>query len=62
MAQFKAFLLGVGVSYAVYFLNKKRKDGRSIMDDLLENPQKIMSDVKEQVIKELVIEMDNKIR
>ena len=61
MAQLKAFLLGVGVSYTVYFLNKKRKDGRSIMDDLLENPQKIMSDVKQQVIKELVIEMDNKI-
>jgi hypothetical protein len=38
MGTIKTFLLGVGTAYAVYYMTRKRPDGTSILDDLLENP------------------------
>ena len=43
MGTIKTFLLGVGTAYAIYFITRKRIDGTSILDDLLDNPSLFMN-------------------
>ena len=54
MSTIKTFLLGVGTAYAVYYITRKRPDGTSILDDLLDNPSLFMNRAKELAIEEVV--------
>jgi hypothetical protein len=53
MGHFKTFLLGMGVAYGIYYITKKREDGTSIMDDLLDNPSDFMDRAKNIATDEL---------
>jgi hypothetical protein len=46
MINFKSFLLGMFTAYGIYYITKKEPDGKSILDDLLENPRDFMHKVK----------------
>jgi hypothetical protein len=54
MGTIKTFLLGAGTAYVIYYLTKKRPDGTSILDDLLDNPAKFMNTAKNYVIDEAI--------
>lgn len=54
MGTIKTFLLGAGTAYAIYYLSKKRPDGRSILDDLLDNPSRFIRQVKDYAIEEVI--------
>jgi len=47
MGTIKSFMLGVGVSFAVYYLTKKGPDGRSVLDDILDNPKAFAEKAKD---------------
>jgi hypothetical protein len=47
MGHFKTFLLGVGAAFAVYYLTRKDNEGKSILDDILENPDELIDKAKE---------------
>jgi hypothetical protein len=61
MGTIKTFLLGAGAAYAVYYITKKRPDGTSILDDLLDNPSLFMNMAKDYAIDEAVQTIKNKI-
>ncbi|RYG50773.1 MAG: YtxH domain-containing protein [Chitinophagaceae bacterium] len=61
MNHLKSFLLGVGVSFSVYYLTKRRPGGRSILDDILENPHAFLDSAKDQVIADVVDTVKEKI-
>ncbi|MGF7081550.1 YtxH domain-containing protein [Mucilaginibacter sp. UYCu711] len=61
MSHFKSFMLGVGVSFAVYYLTKKAPDGRSVLDDILDNPGDFAQRAKYQVISDVVETVKEKI-
>ena len=52
MGTIKTFLLGVGTAYAVYYITRKQADGKSILDDLLDNPAVFMNKAKDYAIAE----------
>jgi hypothetical protein len=54
MGHFKSFLLGVGVSFGVYYLTKKGTDGRSVLDDILDNPRAFAEKAKDYAVAEVV--------
>lgn len=54
MGTIKTFLLGAGTAYAIYFITRKRPDGKSILDDLLDNPSLFMNRAKNYAIAEVV--------
>jgi hypothetical protein len=54
MSYFKSFMLGVGVSFAVYYLTKKGPDGRSVLEDILDNPKAFAEKAKEYAVAEVV--------
>ena len=53
MGTIKTFLLGAGTAYAIYFITRKRIDGTSILDDLLDNPSLFMNKAKDYAIAEV---------
>jgi len=57
MSHFKSFLLGVGVSFGVYYLTKRSPDGRSILD----NPKEFAERTKDQAIADIVETVKEKI-
>lgn len=54
MSHFKTFLLGIAVAYGVYYITRKGKDGRSILDEMLENPEDFAEKAKDYAIAEVV--------
>lgn len=48
----KTFLLGVGTAYLVYYLTRKRADGRSILDEMLDEPEVFIHQLKDRAISE----------
>lgn len=62
MGTIKTFLLGVGTAYAIYFITRKRIDGTSILDDLLDNPSLFMNKAKDYAIAEIVHTVKQKLR
>jgi hypothetical protein len=61
MGNLKSFMLGVGVSFAVYYLTKKGPDGRSILDDILDNPKAFAEEAKDYAVAEVVQAVKNEI-
>ncbi len=61
MSHFKSFLLGVGVSFGVYYLTKRGPDGRSVLDDILDNPREFAERAKDQAIADVVETVKEKI-
>ena len=61
MGTIKAFLLGVGAAYAVYYITKKRQDGTSIMDELLDNPSLFINKAKDYAIADVIQTVKEKI-
>lgn len=47
MNYFKIFLLGVGTAFAVYYITKRDEDGKSILDNILDNPDELVDKAKE---------------
>lgn len=47
MNYFKVFLLGVGTAFAVYYITKKDEEGKSILDEILDNPDGLVDKAKE---------------
>lgn len=62
MGTIKTFLLGAGTAYAIYFITRKRIDGTSILDDLLDNPSLFMNKAKDYAIAEVVHTVKQKLR
>ena len=54
MGYFKTFFLGVFTAYGVYYITRKGADGRSILDELLDNPSRVMSAAENVVIRDTV--------
>lgn len=54
MGTIKTFLLGAGTAYAIYYITRKRPDGSSILDDLLDNPSEFMHKAKDYAIAEVI--------
>jgi hypothetical protein len=54
MNHFKSFLLGVGVSFGVYYITKKGANGRSVLDEILDNPEDFMERAKNQAIADVI--------
>lgn len=50
MSHFRSFLLGMGVAYGVYYITRKGTDGRSVLDELLDNPNGVMQTAKKYAI------------
>lgn len=50
MGNFETFLLGMLTAYGVYYVTRKGPDGRSILDDLLENPELYLKKLEKGVI------------
>ena len=46
----KMALIGVGVAYSIQYLTKKRADGTSVMDDLLNKGTELMDKGKEYAV------------
>lgn len=61
MGTFRAFLLGLGTAYAVYYITKKRIDGTSLMDDLLADPARFMTKAKDYAIGEAIFAVKKKL-
>jgi len=61
MGTIKSFMLGVGVSFAVYYLTKKGPDGRSVLDDILDNPKAFAEKAKDYAVAEVVQTVKNEI-
>jgi len=61
MGTIKSFMLGVGVSFVVYYLTKKGPDGRSILDDILDNPKAFAEKAKDYAVAEVVQTVKNEI-
>ena len=59
MGTIKTFLLGMGTAYAVYAITKKRKDGRSMLDDLLEKPSFYLTKARDYAVAEAVHTVEN---
>ena len=47
MGHFKTFLLGMLTAYGIYYITKKGPDGKSILDDLLANPDDFIKNIAE---------------
>lgn len=54
MSHFKTFLLGIGVAYGVYYITRKGTNGRSILDELLDNPRDFAEKAKAYAIADIV--------
>jgi hypothetical protein len=61
MSHIKSFLLGVGVLFGVYYLTKRGSDGRSVLDDILDNPKEFSERAKNQAIADIVEAVKGKI-
>jgi hypothetical protein len=46
MGNLKTFLLGMGVAYGIYYLTRKDENGRSMLDEMLEHPEKFVAQAK----------------
>jgi hypothetical protein len=54
MGHFKTFLLGMAVAYGIYYLTKKRENGTSLMDEMLDNPSEFVDNAKNYAIDEAI--------
>ncbi|NCD68373.1 YtxH domain-containing protein [Mucilaginibacter agri] len=54
MNHFKTFLLGIATAFGIYYITKKRDDGSSLLDDILENPSDVANKAKDIVIDQAV--------
>jgi hypothetical protein len=54
MGTIKAFLMGVGTAYVVYAITRKGPDGSSILDDVLNNPARYITKVKDYALEQAV--------
>jgi len=61
MGTIKSFMFGVGVSFAVYYLTKKGPDGKSVLDDILDNPKGFAEKAKDYAVAEVVQTVKNEI-
>jgi hypothetical protein len=50
MGTLKSFLLGVGVSFVVYYITRKGPEGISILDEILNDPSAIVDKAKKYAI------------
>jgi len=61
MNHIKSFLLGVGVSFGVYYLTKRGADGRSVLDEILDNPKEFAERARNQAIADIVEKVKERI-
>ena len=61
MSHFKSFLLGIGVSFGIYYLTKRRPDGRSVLDEILDNPKEFAERARNQAIADIVEKVKERI-
>ncbi len=54
MNTIKTFLLGMGTAYVIYAITKKRADGSTILDDLLNNPSFFIKRARDYAVAEAV--------
>ena len=47
---FRSFMLGMFTAYGIYYITRKTSDGKSILDDLLEQPEEFMKEAKGNLI------------
>jgi hypothetical protein len=61
MRTIKTFLLGAGTAYAIYYITKKRPDGTSLLDELLDNPSLFINRAKDYAIDQAIQTIKEKI-
>lgn len=49
---FRSFMLGMFTAYGIYYITRKTSDGKSILDDLLEQPEEFMKEAKSNLIRD----------
>lgn len=52
MGHFRSYLLGMLTAYGIYFITRKGPDGRSILDDLLEHPDRYIKRAGEGLLED----------
>jgi hypothetical protein len=62
MGNFKAFLFGLFTAYGIYYISRKGPDGRSVLDELIENPGDFMDRLKKYAEHDLVKIIKNVIK
>ncbi|MDP9078924.1 MAG: YtxH domain-containing protein [Bacteroidota bacterium] len=62
MGTIKTFLISAGTAYAIYYITRKRINGTSILDDLLDNPHLFMNKANDLAINEVLKTIKEKIR
>lgn len=61
MGHFKTFLLGMAVAYGIYYITKKRENGTSLLDEMLDNPSEFVDKAKDYAIDEAIRTVKNKL-
>jgi hypothetical protein len=61
MGHFKTFLLGMAVAYGIYYITKKRENGTSLLDEMLDNPTEFVDRAKDYAIDEAIRTVKNKL-
>ena len=61
MGTIKTFLLGMGTAYAIYYLTKKRPDGSSLLEDMLDNPALYLKKAKRELLADAVETVSQKL-
>ena len=64
MNYFKVFLLGVGTAFTVYYITRKNSEGKTILDDILDNPNELVDKAKEyamETVDRTVHQLTNKL-
>ncbi|NCD68349.1 YtxH domain-containing protein [Mucilaginibacter agri] len=61
MNHFKTFILGVATALGVYYITRKRENGRSLLDDLLDDPASVVKAAKDMAVDEAIETIKEKI-
>jgi len=61
MGHFKTFMLGVAVAFGVYYITRKREDGTSMLDEILEHPSEFVDKAKDYAIDQAIRTLKQKI-
>jgi len=62
MGNLKSFMLGLFTAYGVYYLTRKGPDGKSVLDELLEDPSDFMRNAKDIAIRDSVQTVKDELR
>ncbi len=61
MGHFKSFMLGIGVAFGAYYITRKDNKGKSLLNELLDNPRDFINKTKDYAIEQAIQKVEEKI-